>query len=364
MASRAELHLRRSGVTGLPSGRLADRTSPSPASPARQPRRHPDLGPDGLQAAGHRDPGRLLPRRQQQRHPQHPDQRGPGHLGEPRRPREGRARPSRRVSRSAPRSTSSPAAPTTRCGTSPTTAPAGAAGPHAPPPGTPPPHPTVASWGADRLDLFVQGLQPTTCSTAPTTTSACGGWCSCGWESLGGTLTTAPAAVSWGTNRIDIFVGGACGVLYHKAYDWGSWWSGWLAASAAPLTSDPPSPPKGSGEFDIYVRNTSNGLSSLHYGTAYGGLEQLAGPRIAVLAQRLRTRGRTPSSPATRPSTTAAPTTPSGSVSTNPRARRTATGGPTTNAWWGHPSSCSWASVVAAQDAAASPHRASACAPP
>lgn len=39
-----------------------------------------------------------------------------------------------------------------------------------------------------------------------------------GWESLGGTLTSAPAAVSWGPNRIDVFVKGTDNALWHK------WW--------------------------------------------------------------------------------------------------------------------------------------------
>src|SRR5262249_47495824 len=40
-----------------------------------------------------------------------------------------------------------------------------------------------------------------------------------GWESLGGVLTSAPAAVSWGPNRIDCFVRGTDNAMWHK------WWS-------------------------------------------------------------------------------------------------------------------------------------------
>jgi hypothetical protein len=43
------------------------------------------------------------------------------------------------------------------------------------------------------------------------------GWS--GWESLGGVLTTAPAAVSWNRNRIDTFVAGTDSAMWHK------WWA-------------------------------------------------------------------------------------------------------------------------------------------
>jgi hypothetical protein len=40
-----------------------------------------------------------------------------------------------------------------------------------------------------------------------------------GWESLGGVLTSDPAAVSWGPNRIDCFVRGTDNAMWHK------WWA-------------------------------------------------------------------------------------------------------------------------------------------
>ena len=35
------------------------------------------------------------------------------------------------------------------------------------------------------------------------------------WENLGGTITSAPAAVSWGPNRIDVFARGQNQNLIH-----------------------------------------------------------------------------------------------------------------------------------------------------
>ena len=93
--------------------------------------------------------------------------------------------------------------------------------------------------------------------------------------------------MSWGPDRIDIFVGGGSNALHQKVFN-SSGWSGWYNLGGS-LTSDPTVSSQGADQLDIYARNASNGLSSLHYGGGYCGLEQLAGPRLAVLGQRLRT---------------------------------------------------------------------------
>jgi hypothetical protein len=69
----------------------------------------------------------------------------------------------------------------------------------------------VASWGPNRLDVFVRSTD-----NAMWHKWWANSWS--GWESLGGTLTSDPAAVSWGPNRIDTFVKGADNALWHK------WW--------------------------------------------------------------------------------------------------------------------------------------------
>ena len=42
-------------------------------------------------------------------------------------------------------------------------------------------------------------------------------------ETLGGNLSTAPTAVSWGKDRMDIFAASTKGLLYHKYFDGHSW---------------------------------------------------------------------------------------------------------------------------------------------
>ena len=39
------------------------------------------------------------------------------------------------------------------------------------------------------------------------------------WESLGGTITSVPGAVSWDNDRIDVFAIGKDSTLYHKWFD-------------------------------------------------------------------------------------------------------------------------------------------------
>lgn len=82
------------------------------------------------------------------------------------------------------------------------------------------------------------------------------------WRSLGGTLTSGPAAVSWGLGREDVFVRGADNRLWHKWYDVqrsGSKWSGWESLGGA-LTSDPDAASYNPGELDVFVRGTDGYL--------------------------------------------------------------------------------------------------------
>jgi hypothetical protein len=44
-----------------------------------------------------------------------------------------------------------------------------------------------------------------------------------GWEDLGGQCASPPAAVSWGADRLDIFVVGNDSSLYHKAWTGTAW---------------------------------------------------------------------------------------------------------------------------------------------
>src|SRR3954452_3196381 len=81
--------------------------------------------------------------------------------------------------------------------------------------------PEVVSWGPNRLDIFVVGTNHGLyhkwwdgTSWGPSLT---------GYESMGGTIIGQPEVVSWGPNRLDIFVVGTDSGLYHKWWDGTSW---------------------------------------------------------------------------------------------------------------------------------------------
>jgi hypothetical protein len=65
-----------------------------------------------------------------------------------------------------------------------------------------------------------QALAPASSSVAQAA-----GWTS--WQDLGGTLTSAPAAVSWGAGRIDVFARGGNGDVVQNAKDGTGAWTGW-----------------------------------------------------------------------------------------------------------------------------------------
>jgi baseplate J-like protein/repeat uncharacterized protein DUF346 len=82
-------------------------------------------------------------------------------------------------------------------------------------------NPAVASWGHDRLDVFVIGTDRALYhkwwdgnSWGPTTT---------GYEYMGGIVVGDPAVVSWDHDRLDVFVIGTDGALYHKAWNGAQW---------------------------------------------------------------------------------------------------------------------------------------------
>jgi hypothetical protein len=120
--------------------------------------------------------------------------------------------------------------------------------------------PDVSSWAANRLDVFVRAADNKLWHRAWTGSPP---WSD--WEHLDGSLTSAPSAVSWGTNRIDVFARGASNHLYHRVYIYGSGWFGWenLCSNPYPncsLTSAPDAASWVTDRIDVFVRGASNHL--------------------------------------------------------------------------------------------------------
>ena len=96
------------------------------------------------------------------------------------------------------------------------------------------------------------------------------------WENLGGVLTSAPSAVSWGNqNRIDVFARGTDNGLWHKWWT-GSSWSGWESLGGS-LTSDPVVTSWAAGRLDVFVRGTDNQMWHRFFAGSWSGWEPLGG---------------------------------------------------------------------------------------
>jgi hypothetical protein len=76
--------------------------------------------------------------------------------------------------------------------------------------------PAAVSWASDRLDVFAR---------ANDNSLQHWWWDGANWgsDNLGGVLASAPAAVSWASDRLDVFAGGPGDSLSHKWWDGASW---------------------------------------------------------------------------------------------------------------------------------------------
>ncbi len=102
------------------------------------------------------------------------------------------------------------------------------------------------------------------------------------WNPLGGVCTSSPAAVSMNYSylRIDVFVRGSNGALYHKYYQNG--WSGWgsLGGQLAPGTG-PAVASWSAGRLDVFVQGTDGALWHKYYQNGWSGWQSLGGQLTA-----------------------------------------------------------------------------------
>jgi hypothetical protein len=127
--------------------------------------------------------------------------------------------------------------------------------------------PAAASWSIGRLDVFARGA-----NNDLQHKWYVGGWS--GWESLGGQMASGPGVVAWGPGRLDVFVRGTDNTLWHKWYAGG--WSGWESLGGQ-LSSSPDAASWASGRLDVVVRGTDNALWHKWYAGGWSGWETLGG---------------------------------------------------------------------------------------
>ncbi|HYE12346.1 MAG TPA: sialidase [Patescibacteria group bacterium] len=131
--------------------------------------------------------------------------------------------------------------------------------------------PAVASWQANRLDVFGRGQNNALWHKWWDGSR----WSE--WEDLGGVLTSAPAAVSWGPNRIDVFGRGQNNSLWHKWWN-GSSWSQWEDLGGGPISSAPAAASTGNNRLEVFARGRNNQLLFRTWnGSRWSGWQSLDG---------------------------------------------------------------------------------------
>ena len=130
--------------------------------------------------------------------------------------------------------------------------------------------PAAASWASNRMDCFARGTDGAMWHKWWNGSS----WS--GWGSLGGLIQGAPAAVSWGPNRIDCFVRGMDNAMWHKFWN-GASWSGWQSLGGS-ITSAPTVASWGPNRLDCFARGTDGALWRKWWnGSTWSGWQSLGG---------------------------------------------------------------------------------------
>ncbi len=132
--------------------------------------------------------------------------------------------------------------------------------------------PAVAAWSSNRLDVFVRGTDGQLWHEWWNGS----GWS--GWQPLGGQLYpgTGPAVASWGPGRLDVFVEGTDKQLWHLWYD-STGWHGWQPLGGV-LTSGPAATSWGPGRIDVVADGTDSSVWHQYWSsTGWSGWQSLGG---------------------------------------------------------------------------------------
>jgi hypothetical protein len=150
---------------------------------------------------------------------------------------------------------------------------------------SPEPSGPAVSWGPNRLDVFVLGTDRA--MYHKWWNGAAWGPSLPGYEYMGGICNSAPEVVAWGANRLDAFVLGTDSALYHKWWNGSAWgpsvtgyeYMGGVCSSPPRVTS------WGSDRLDVFVLGTDSALYHKWWnGSAWGpsvtGYEYMGGTII------------------------------------------------------------------------------------
>ena len=135
--------------------------------------------------------------------------------------------------------------------------------------------PAATSPAAGTIDVFVRGTN----GGLYETTTANNGTSWSGWIPLGGQLAsgTGPAADARGPNSLDVFVQGTDHVLYYT--HWNGAWSAWKSLGGV-LTSSPAATSPSTSVIDVFVSSTNGALwsvNSTNNGTTWNAWKSIGG---------------------------------------------------------------------------------------
>jgi hypothetical protein len=133
--------------------------------------------------------------------------------------------------------------------------------------------PAAVSWGSGRMDVVARGSDQAVWHIALVPGS---GWS--GWQSLGGGFTSALAISSWGANQLTIVGIGLDGALYSSSWNGGTW-SAWtnLGAPSVGLKFDPAAVSRQSGVIDVFAVGKDNAMWHNSYSGSWSGWQSLGG---------------------------------------------------------------------------------------
>jgi uncharacterized protein YvpB len=135
--------------------------------------------------------------------------------------------------------------------------------------------PSASTWGSGRLDAFVRGNDGALWHRWRDQN----GWA---WESLGGTPTSDASAVSWSSGRIDVFVRGLGGTLWHRWLNNGTWFP-WESLGGQ-LASEPAAISLAAGTLDVFVQGSDQTLWRASYDASGWHWAKLGGRLAAAPA--------------------------------------------------------------------------------
>lgn len=132
--------------------------------------------------------------------------------------------------------------------------------------------PAVVSWGSNRLDIFVRGANDTVYQKY-----WAGGSNWSAWRQIPGCIASAPGASTWGVNRLDVFARSCSGSLLHAwSGDGGTTWSSWENLGEC-IVGSPGVTSWGYNRIDIFVRGCDNALRHLWWDAGWSYWEYQGG---------------------------------------------------------------------------------------